>query len=230
MAIQFTTLGCYGVYPPPQQACSSYLFNTEEGGLIIDMGSGSFNKLITLDSSVNVNTVILTHLHFDHIVDAMTLSYYLQSKKRKVKLVLPQTPTEIYSIFLGMDSFELVTLNEEFTMNIGGMHITAKKSAHSVETYSIIMSKGSDRLVYTSDTTNYWAVTELLKGATQVIGDAGVLQILKNPSISHITVAELAMATPKSAKLYLGHLTYGNEAKILQEAKIYHEDTVLLNE
>ena len=44
--IKFTVLGCSGAYPTPDNVCSGYLAETGKTKILVDCGSGIFQKLI----------------------------------------------------------------------------------------------------------------------------------------------------------------------------------------
>lgn len=231
MAIDFKTLGCYGVYPPYGKACNGYLFGEYNKQFIVDFGFGCMSKLLGVTREFNnIECIILTHLHYDHMSDIFAMGYYLQKNNAKITVILPQTPVEISSLVAKMNCFNIVILNENLNINIGNLNVTASKSVHSVETYSIIIRRDQDKMVYTSDIEDSAVLKILAVDATEVIGDAGTPQYYRNKGVSHIGVTDLANAVPKEAKLYLGHLREGMEDEILLEALIYHTNTVLLNE
>jgi ribonuclease BN (tRNA processing enzyme) len=50
-------------------ACSGYLFEDDSSCLLVDCGSGVFGKLRSACDYADVDAVVITHLHGDHILD-----------------------------------------------------------------------------------------------------------------------------------------------------------------
>lgn len=56
-------------------ATSAYHIHTEQGSILIDCGSGVMSKLSTVMNLYQLDAVLLSHLHFDHIADVGIIQY-----------------------------------------------------------------------------------------------------------------------------------------------------------
>ena len=64
-------------------ACSGYLIQEADHALLLDCGSGVFSKLRQHCDYVDVDSVLLTHLHADHFLDLVPFSYALAYAPRQ---------------------------------------------------------------------------------------------------------------------------------------------------
>src|SRR3982750_1109385 len=68
--MRLTVLGCAGSFPGPEPACSPFLVEAEGYRLLIDFGSGSLSALQRYSDMNAIDSILLTHLHCDHMLDA----------------------------------------------------------------------------------------------------------------------------------------------------------------
>jgi ribonuclease BN (tRNA processing enzyme) len=67
--VQLTVLGKSPAWQDAGGACSGYLVQAAETCLLIDCGSGVLGKLRTVCDYADVDAVVISHLHADHILD-----------------------------------------------------------------------------------------------------------------------------------------------------------------
>lgn len=73
--MEILPIGIYGPYPAAGGATSCYLVRGETGNVVLDLGSGALSALMRRVDVADVDAFLLTHLHYDHFVDALALSY-----------------------------------------------------------------------------------------------------------------------------------------------------------
>src|SRR5690625_2218100 len=73
--MKVTVIGYWGGFPAPNSATSTYL--VEKGGfaLVVDMGSGGLATLQKYKQISDIDAVILSHYHHDHVADIGVLQY-----------------------------------------------------------------------------------------------------------------------------------------------------------
>ena len=77
--MKLTTIGCWGGYPYKDTGTTSYLITAENGfQLLMDVGSRAVNELEKEISPLDVDAVIISHYHPDHIADLGLLFHYRQ--------------------------------------------------------------------------------------------------------------------------------------------------------
>ena len=76
--MKLTVLGCLGAYPYKNQGTTGYLLQSDGFNLLIDAGSATLIKLQEHLDPLDLDAVILSHYHHDHIADLGVLQYYWQ--------------------------------------------------------------------------------------------------------------------------------------------------------
>ena len=75
--MRLTVLGKSPSWQDAGGACSGYLIEEDEFALVLDCGNGVFSKLRHYRDYVDVDAVLISHLHADHFLDLVPFSYAL---------------------------------------------------------------------------------------------------------------------------------------------------------
>ena len=75
--MQITVLGKSPSWQDAGGACSGYLVQEGDCALLLDCGNGVFSKLRRVCDYVDVDAVLISHLHADHFLDLVPFSYAL---------------------------------------------------------------------------------------------------------------------------------------------------------
>ena len=81
--MRITVLGKSPAWQDTDGACSGYLIQHEEFTLLLDCGNGVFSKLRRFCDYVDVDAVLVSHLHADHFLDLVPFSYALTYAPRQ---------------------------------------------------------------------------------------------------------------------------------------------------
>ncbi len=91
--MRVTVLGKSPSWPDADGACSGYLVQDSETSALVDCGSGVFAKLRGVCNYVDVDAVVVSHMHADHFADlvpfACALAYGPRTVTRPPQLLLP---------------------------------------------------------------------------------------------------------------------------------------------
>ena len=219
--MKLTILGCNGPYPQAGCACSGYLVESDSGNnkLVMDLGSGTLSNLMTKISDISeIDAVILSHLHFDHMSDMPVLGYMLDfSGVESLKLICPETPQENRKFIKG--KFDIYP---PLDMSIGEFKLEFVKVRHPVETYAVKLICDGSVLVYTGDTNDCPEISLFCDGADTILADCGLFgedwKAIK-PHMNPTLCARLAKEA-RAGELILTHLSpkYDPE-QLLDEAR-----------
>jgi ribonuclease BN (tRNA processing enzyme) len=81
--VQITVLGKSPAWQDVDGACSGYLVQEDGYTLLLDCGNGVFSKLRSHRDYVDVDAVLVSHLHADHFLDLVPYSYALSYAPRQ---------------------------------------------------------------------------------------------------------------------------------------------------
>lgn len=223
-----TVLGCNGPFPAGGGACSSYLVETDNSKVLFDAGSGSMSNLMKLIEPDELDCIILSHLHWDHMTDIPVMYYNLLIKskndklKSKIDIYLPGSPAEMVSIIKGFEYFNVHIINEDTQFKVNGCTFSFKRMTHPVECYAVKAEYMDKTFVYTGDTTFNEKLPEFAQGCNLLLADAAFLEVqLKNNS-PHMSAAQCALVADEAGVLklilthhspYVSNVQYENEAK-----------------
>lgn len=234
--MKLTVIGCWGGYPAKDGATSAYLLEKGNFSLLIDVGSGALSKLQKYTAVTDLDAVIISHYHHDHVADIGVLQYakLIESYVKGKGSVLP-----IYGH--AEDSYGFTSLTHEYTkgvaydpekeLQIGPFTIQFFKTAHPVVCYGMRITDGESVIVYTADTSYKEEWKEFAKGADLLITDCNYYAGQDGSGAGHMNSEQAAMiAEAAEAKtLLLSHLPqYGNLKQLAEEASIHYSGTLEL--
>ncbi len=81
--MRITVLGKSPSWQDAGGACSGYLVEEDGFALLLDCGNGVFSKLRHYRDYVDIDAVLISHLHADHFLDLVPFSYALQYAPRQ---------------------------------------------------------------------------------------------------------------------------------------------------
>lgn len=157
-------------------ACSGYLVVADGTRVLLDCGSGVFGKLRSVLDYADVDAVVVSHLHADHILDlvpyASALTYAPRHQPVPVdgwpgtdhpprpRLVAPPGAREAFRRLCaasGMraehieDAFALEEYDPASAVRIGALDVTFQPVPHFLPTQAVGVAAGAHRLTYSAD-------------------------------------------------------------------------------
>ncbi len=81
--MQITVLGKSPSWQDAGGACSGYLVEHEDTRVLLDCGNGVFAKLRSVIDYVDLDAVVISHMHADHCLDLVPYSYALTYAPRQ---------------------------------------------------------------------------------------------------------------------------------------------------
>ncbi|MBS4761425.1 MBL fold metallo-hydrolase [Carnobacteriaceae bacterium zg-ZUI252] len=230
--MKLTILGCMGAYPSNNMATSSYLIESDGFKLLLDMGSSSFQNLAKIMEPTDIDALILSHYHHDHIADVGVLSYafqlkpVLEEKKQKQLTIYAHQQNERFSDLTIPNVSTGIAYNPEEILRVGPFKITFLKTIHPVICYAMrIEDKVSKKvLVYTADSAYLADFITFAKNADMLLADGMLLDGNENHP-AHMTSAQVAKIAELAdvKEVVLTHLPPFNQETLLQQAKAVNE-------
>lgn len=223
--MKLTILGNNGPYPKAGGACSGYLLEYEDTKVLIDCGNGVLSRLQKFYPVHELDAIILTHLHSDHISDIFVMKYALGISRtlgNNSKTIPIYTANDDQYLIDNMnynDSFKINFIDEDNEVIIGNIKFNFIKTKHLVETYGVKAIAGNKKFVYSSDTSYFEEFIDFVKDANLFLCEVGILSKDKNKNIMHLTPKEVAKLAEKAKvkKLLLTHFYPEYEMKSILE-------------
>ncbi|MGC4793418.1 MBL fold metallo-hydrolase [Micromonospora saelicesensis] len=228
--MRLTVLGSAGSFPGPESPCSAYLVEADGFRLLVDFGSGSLSSLQRYAGLHAPDAILLTHLHCDHMFDAVLYvvvrRYAPDGPYPALPVYAPAGAPDRLSAAYGDDGsvedvYQFYAL-QPGTFPIGPFSVTVDRVNHPVETYGVRLEHDGRSLCYSSDTAPCEALLRLAQNADVFLCEASYLDGMDNPPDLHLTGREAGEAATKAAvgRLLLTHLVpaWGSEAHTLESA------------
>jgi ribonuclease BN (tRNA processing enzyme) len=212
--LKLTVLGKSPSWQDAGGACSGYLIEDGETNVLLDCGNGVFGKLRERIDYVDLDGVIISHLHADHILDLVPYSYALIYAPRqqpvpvhtwpgtdnpaRPRLIAPPGATEVFRRVVGAwgndDLIESAFAIEEYepgdTVEIGGIEASFHPVPHFIDTYAVNLSAGGGKLTYSADTRPGDEIVEIARDAELLLVEATLPRPERTGIRGHLTPEE----------------------------------------
>jgi ribonuclease BN (tRNA processing enzyme) len=218
-------LGHWAGAPAGAGACSSYVVRSEQT-ILLDVGPGSLSMIQERSIMDQINTIIVSHMHQDHMLDLFPFA-----KQREIRvlhgvdtwphpqvLVPRNRGPEVLNALVAVwgrfargnwrsantfsDAFTIVEYDEHDTLEVGDLSLSFHRTSHAEPCYAPRLTDGRSAVVYTAD-------AGLTEGLIAHAADADLL-------LSESTFLD----TPVAVQDQLGHMTGAQAATLAQRAGV----------
>ena len=173
--MQITVLGKSPSWQDTDGACSGYLVQEDGYALLLDCGNSVFSKLRRHIDYIDVDAVLLSHLHADHFLDLVPFSYALTYAPRqqpvavagwpgtsapaRPELHAPRGATDMFRQIVGCwgnedlieNAFTLREYDPWEELEAGPLRIRFCEVPHFTTTFAIELSSNGGRFTYSAD-------------------------------------------------------------------------------
>jgi ribonuclease BN (tRNA processing enzyme) len=214
--MRLTVLGKSPSWQDAGGACSGYLVQENGVSVLIDCGNGVFAKLRERIDYVDIDAVVISHLHADHFLDLVPYSYALTYAPRqqpvpvppwpgtdepaRPRLIAPPGARETFRRVVGAwgnddlieNAFDLEEYEESSKPEVGPLSFEFRSVPHFTETFAIrVASKnGSGQLAYGADTSPSEKLCKFVKGADLLVIEATLPRPERTGIRGHLTPEE----------------------------------------
>jgi ribonuclease BN (tRNA processing enzyme) len=214
--MRLTILGKSPSWQDAGGACSGYLIEEDDTAVLVDCGNGVFAKLRQRIDYVDVDAVVISHLHADHFLDLVPYSYALTYAPRQQPVPVDRWPgtdnparpdlhappgaRETFRRVVGSwgnedlieNAFHLQEYNGGSELEIGPVRVKFQPVPHFTETYAMRISSrnGSGRIVYGADCSPTDALTEFASRAELMLVEATLPRPERTGIRGHLTPSE----------------------------------------
>ncbi|RAL26409.1 MBL fold metallo-hydrolase [Thermoflavimicrobium daqui] len=213
--MRLTVLGYQSPFPAADGATPGYLLEVEGKRILIDCGSGVLAQLIKRCKPYDLDLVLLSHLHHDHLSDFFILQYALLMGKQQQKRIKPLSvwaPSEPKSWFQKLayrDYIQLESITEEESLEFDNLKISFFLTDHGIPCYAMKIEYDGKVILYGADAGPQTDWTRMASEPDLFICEASFLhQDLPIQPIGHLSARQAALAANqiKAKSLLLTHL------------------------
>ena len=195
-------------------ACSGYLVAQDDFNLLLDCGNGVFSKLRPVCDYVDVDAVLITHMHADHFLDLVPFSYALRYAPRqqpvpvggwpgtlapaRPHLYLPVGGGQMLRRVVGswgsedlVDSaFALGEYDSVDELEVGPFAVRFCEVPHFVTTHAVELSCGGARFTFGADCRPNEALVRFARGTNMLMIEATLPRPERDGARGHLTARE----------------------------------------
>ena len=196
-------------------ACSGYLVEEDGYALVLDCGNGVFSKLREHRDYVDVDAVLITHLHADHVLDLVPFAYALTYAPRQQPVPVagwPGTPEParpaLHAPAGARDMFRHLggcwqsqdLIESAFTLHeyagpeelaAGPLRIRFCEVPHYTTTFAVELSNGSGtRFTFSADCSPNDALVQFARDTDLLLIEATLPRPERTGQRGHLTPAE----------------------------------------
>lgn len=169
-------LGEQGPFPGADGATSGYLLTIGNKNILIDCGCAVIPRLLKYIDLSELDAVVISHLHFDHISDLPVLSYALSfSVKRNVPIYLPDGPQYIIDMIRGFNMLDVISYNSDSSFNLDDIKVEFAEMTHPAPSYAVKISFSDEKFVFSGDTNKNDALPKFAKNADIFLCNCGLI-------------------------------------------------------
>ncbi len=237
--MKLTIIGHWGGFPKANEASSGYLLEHDQFQLLIDCGSGVLSFLQDHIPCNEINAVVISHYHADHIADIGVLQHALLIDSF---LGNDRPPLEMYGHNEDKSAFSKLTYKQitkgipyepNKTLSVGPFEIEFLKTIHPVPCYAMKIKAGGRTLVYTGDSSFQNEFIPFADQADVLLCESNFYSDMDGSKAGHMTSKEAGYIAKKSKvkKLILTHLPhFGDLNELRLQAETEFNGHVLLAE
>ncbi|MCQ6558796.1 MBL fold metallo-hydrolase [Paenibacillus mendelii] len=234
--MRITVLGPWGAYPKAGDATAGYLVEYDNRSMLVDCGSGVLAQLQNYKPLHDLNSVLISHRHYDHIADLGCFQYAclidtdLERRSEPVPIYIAEDPDRELP-YKSMKGSSIERIFAEERLAEGELEVSFFRTFH--EAYCVGMSfeyKGK-KLVYTADTCYHESLIRHCADADVLIAETSFYADMKDASkYGHMNAAEVGLLAKEAGvgKVVLTHLPhFGDVAQLASEvAEVYDGEII----
>jgi ribonuclease BN (tRNA processing enzyme) len=223
-------------------ACSGYLVEEDGTSVVLDCGNGVFSKLRRYRDYVDVDAVVVSHLHADHFLDLIPFAYALTYAPRqqpvpvhtwpgtdspaRPRLIAPPGATETFRRVVGAwgnedlieKAFAITEYVPDDVIEIGSLRVRFHQVPHFLPTFAVDLSPlngRGGRFTYGADCCPTEELVKFADGTDLLMIEATLPRPEREGPRGHLTPAE---AGEHGSRAHVGRLVITHISDELDES------------
>lgn len=182
--MRLTILGRSPASPNPGEACAGYLVEGGGSRVLVDIGPGVVAQLLRRHHPDELDAIVVSHMHADHMLDLVTLRYVYpwrgHPKEQRLRVILPPgSADQVLDLARGAgnprhfeDAFQLSEHDGSSALAFEGMTLTPVETMHFIPCWGFRAEADGKLLGYTADTGPCDAVSTIADGSDLFLSEA----------------------------------------------------------
>jgi ribonuclease BN (tRNA processing enzyme) len=203
--MEVLVLGKSPSWPDAGGACSGYLVREDGFSLLLDCGTGVFSRLRAELDYLELDAIVLTHLHPDHFLDlfpfASALSYsprVAAGVPRRPALHVPAGARGFFRRLTACwgqegqleEAFAMVEYGPEDRLRLGPLTVRFCEVPHFTPAFACQVSAGEARFTFGADCAPNQALEDFARGSDLLMLESTLLEPEASEDRGHMTSAE----------------------------------------
>jgi len=232
--VRITVLGKSPAWQDTGGACSGYLVEEDDTRVLLDCGNGVFGKLRRVRDYVDVDAVIVSHLHADHFFDLLPFASGLTYAPRhqpaavdrrmgtdtpaRPALHVPSGATDaLRQVCSGggmpADHVERAFALREYAatdvLEIGSLRVRFHEVPHFIATHAVEIAGATGRMTFGADHGPSQELVDFASGTDLLLLEATLARPERGGERGHLTPAEAGDhgARANAGRLVLTHIS-----------------------
>jgi ribonuclease BN (tRNA processing enzyme) len=233
--VRITVLGKSPSWQDVDGACSGYLVEEAGTRLLLDCGNGVFSKLRRFCDYVDVDAVVISHLHADHFLDLVPFAYALTYAPRQQPVPVDRWPgtdsparpalhvpagaratfRRVVGAWGNEDliekAFDVHEYGSDDVLAIGTLRVRFGEVPHFTPTYAVEIAStdGGGRFTYGADSAPNEALVRFADGTDLLMIEATLPRPEREGPRGHLTPAEAGEhgSRARAGRLVLTHIS-----------------------
>ena len=234
--MKITTIGWWGAYPSANEATSGYLLQAEDLSVLIDCGSGVLTQLQNYIELQDLDAVVLSHYHSDHVADIGCLQY---AARILMDLEQRDQPLKIYG-HAEDDNFTALNylkysighvIDARANLKLGPLIFSFCRNIHPDPCFSMRIETDCRSWVYISDTGYTENLADFARNADLLLCESSLYDEYQGRVPGHMTAGEAGQIADAAGvrHLVLTHLPhFGDHSLLLEQAGKKFKGTIEL--
>ena len=218
MSLVLTVLGSSGMFATRERACAGFLVEVDGRRLWLDAGAGTWRHLLEYVDYEDLDGVVLTHRHPDHVTDVFQCGHARWLGPPEPLPPIPlwapgETLDRISSYYESvMEMFDARPVKAGSSVEFAGARVSFFEMVHPAETVGVRIEHDGAVLAYSSDTGPAGDLQNLAAEADLFVCEA-TLQDSDESWAGHMKASQAAEAALQAAakSLLLTHLPPGRD-------------------
>lgn len=234
--MKWTIIGYWGAYPEQNEATSGYLLQTSGQNILIDCGSGVLAQLQNVINLEDLDAVILSHYHADHMADVFALQYAAmilhQLGKRKEPLkIYAHDKDESFAKLTYKHYCVAEPIHDQTVLTFGPAKITFQETIHPAYCLAMRIQEDERSITYTADTEWSVPLVQFARQSSLLVSETSLYDEQFGMVPGHLTAGQVGQLAGQAQvkELCLTHLPhYGDHEQLIAEARAHFNGPISL--